>query len=272
MRISNPHRMLDRITELIGNLKEINKASAHSDRVVELSKVDFILPISFLPIVAYADHMHVSIDHSGCDEDTCDYLGTICFPKGVTGLAKIKKNLLPITRVRRSGRHDILSLYEDRILSQVPKEQRKDAINGLKYLTSELEANVREHACVDDYWIFAQYWRRSGICEIGICDTGIGYRQSYVGTPYEVTTHIDAIKNALGGKSSKKPEERGFGIPTIARVLAEGYKGELIIMSGDSLLHREQGKPQGYTFGFSLPDSFVGLRFRLSGINIYDFI
>jgi hypothetical protein len=37
-----------------------------------------------------------------------------------------------------------------------PKD-RQEALSGLKYLTSELEANVREHAEVEDYWIFAQY-------------------------------------------------------------------------------------------------------------------
>lgn len=272
MKITNQYRMISRITELIGNLKEVNEASTHGNSVVQLSRVEWVCPISFLPIVAYANHMNISVDYSGHSEDISTYLNAIGFPNGVTEFTRMRKNLLPITRVRCSDRNDILTLYEDRILSQLPQAQRREALGGLKYLTSELEANVREHAHVDGYWVFAQYWRRSGMCEIGICDTGIGYKQSYVGTPYEVTRHIDAIENALGGKSSKLPRERGAGIPTIARILAEGYRGELIIMSGDSLLLSERGRRSGYRFGVSLPGSFVGLRFRLSGINIYNFI
>jgi hypothetical protein len=223
MKITNQYKILDRLTELIRNLKQVNEVSTSGKRVVELSRVGWVCPISFLPIVAYADYMDVSVVYSGRDRNISAYLNAICFPKGVTELTNIQRNFLPITRVSCSDRNDILSLYEDRILNNLPIGQRHEALSGLKYLTSELESNVREHAQIEDYWIFAQYWAGSGICEIGMCDTGIGYKQSYVGTPYEVTRHIDAIKNALDGKSSKSLQERGSGIPTIARILAEGY-------------------------------------------------
>lgn len=73
------------------------------------------------------------------------------------------------------------------------------------------------------------------MCEIVIADCGIGYRASYKGTKYEVKSDREAIINALVGKSSKRENLRGAGIPSIAKVFIRGYRGKLIIMSGKSI-------------------------------------
>ena len=272
VQITNQYRALARLTELIGNLREIKQASEGGTNSVNLSRVDWVCPISFLPIVSYANKMGISVMYSGHNRNIRIYLNAIHFPDGINELTTVRRNFLPITRVNCDDCNDMLTQYEDRILEKLPQSQRQEALTGLKYLTSELEANIREHAQVESYWIFAQYWARSRTCEIGICDSGIGYKQSYVGTRYEVTRHIDAIMNALEGRSSKTPDERGSGIPTIARILDEGYGGQLIIMSGDSFLLSDQGEKTGYRFNLTFDGSFIGFRFSLRGINIYDFL
>ena len=272
MKIRSQYNTRRRIIELVTNLKEIENAVRRGHGTVGLSQVAWITPISFLPIVVYASRYHVSIDCAEKKPDVLGYLGSICFPEGTTKLSERQKNFLPITRLSCNDKNNLLSKYEDRILCKVHEENRSPFSTSLKYLTSELESNVREHADVDDYWIFAQYWPRMRTCEIAMCDTGIGYKDSYVGTMYEVANHIDAIKNALEGRSSKSLQERGAGIPSIVRMFVEGYQGEMVIMSGDSLLHAYSGERIGYKFSLLWPGSFVGLRFRLREINIYDYL
>lgn len=272
MKIRFQYSTRKRIIELINNLREMDKVIEKGQKVIDLFEVGWIYPISFLPIVVYANHNNVFVDCHEQDEGICSYLESICFPKGTAKLRGVRKDFLPITRLACTNRHNVLTRYEDRIIEKVPKQYRNPFLYSLKYLTSELESNVREHAKVMDYWIFSQYWRTTKTCEIGICDTGIGYKASYDGTPYEVTEHIEAIINALKGKSSKHPQERGAGIPSIVRMFIEGYKGEMVIMSGDSLLYLHQGENLAYRLGMLWSGSFVGLRFVLKGINIYDYL
>lgn len=271
MRIRKQYDTRNRVVELINNLKEMSRVERDYP-FAELSEVGWIYPISLLPLVTYAGYNNISIECLEEDVDIYRYLGSICFPDGTTELNKVGKDFLPITRLVCAHGNKILGLYEDRILGKVSEEYRDPFLTGLKYLTSELESNVREHAKVEEYWIFAQYWAATRTCEIGICDTGIGYKASYEGTPYAVTKHIDAIMNALRGKSSKHLQERGAGIPSLVRMFVKGYNGEMIIMSGDSLLYAHYGRNIAYKFGLIFPGSFIGLRFRLKEIDIYDYL
>jgi len=272
MQIKSQYSTKGRIVELIKNLREIDKAIRNGEDTVDLTEVEWIYPISFLPIVVYANHNNIIIESYEEDYNICNYLDSIFFPVGTTRLSGVHKDYLPITKLACTIRNDILTRYEDRIIAKVPSEFRNPFLYSLKYLTSELEANVREHAKVKDYWIFSQYWNATRTCEIAMCDIGIGYKASYKGTPYEVASHIDAIINALKGKSSKHPKERGAGIPSIVRMFIEGYKGEIIIMSGDTLLYIHEGENIAYRLGMLWQGSFVGLRFVLKGINIYDYL
>jgi len=272
MKIIFEYRTKARIAELIRNLREMNQAIRDSVPLVPLHEIGWVSPISFLPLVVYANHNNLYIDSYEQDINICSYLESICFPEGTTRLSNVPKDFLPITRLSCTGGSNALTRYEDRIIEKVPEEFQSPFLNSLKYLTSELESNVREHAQVRDYWIFSQYWNRTRTCEIGICDTGIGYKASYQGTQYEVENHIDAIINALKGKSSKKPQERGAGIPSIVSMFVKGYKGEMMILSGDCLLYLNQMQNIAYKIGMLWQGSFVGLRFRLKGINIYNYL
>lgn len=72
------------------------------------------------------------------------------------------------------------------------------------------------------YWVISQYWQSSETCEITVADTGIGYKESYKDSSYEVETYEDAIKNAIHGKSSEDNVERGTGIPGMIKIFCEG--------------------------------------------------
>jgi hypothetical protein len=239
---ANHFGISDRLDELAKNLSEMENARLNGESEVELSKVEFATPLAVLPLAVYGNHHGLSVN---CTEDpncnACRYLRTIQFPGGVTRLPSHIKQYLPITQLPPAEGNQVLSDYEEEILSQadIQSSKYKDTI---KFLTSELANNVLEHAKIDHYWILAQYYElpHNRTCEIVIADAGIGYRKSYEDTEFKVATDAEAIQNALLGKSSKsakkKSNERGQGIPSIARFLRH-YSGKLIIMSGTSLMY-----------------------------------
>jgi anti-sigma regulatory factor (Ser/Thr protein kinase) len=270
MQLTHEHSTSKRLLELISNLKELHQTVVDGKSSTDLCPVGWVTPISVLPLAVYANHHNVLVNCTEQNPDIQTYLEAISFQQGTTRPSKSHKNHLPITRLSCSDEKGyVLSTYEDLILSNLPEENREPSTNSLKLLTSEIVANIREHAKVDDYWILAQYWDRMRTCEIAMCDTGIGYRESYRGTPYEVRTHIDAIRNALEGKSSKPPiQERGTGIPTIVRMFVEGYGGEVIVLSGDSLLYIHKKESIPYQMGLDWQGSFVGIRFKLKSKDV----
>jgi anti-sigma regulatory factor (Ser/Thr protein kinase) len=74
-----------------------------------------------------------------------------------------------------------------------------DKTNAIKYVIGELVRNVLEHS-----WgrsgaiVAAQYYKKSNSVRLGICDDGIGVRQSMSKNwPEKTVTDIDALKWAL---------------------------------------------------------------------------
>jgi len=269
MQLSREYSTSKRLLELISNLKELHQTVVDGKDSSEMCPVGWVTPISILPLAVYANNHAISINCTEENSDIQTYLAAISFQQGTTKLES-SRNFLPITKLSCKDKENcVLSAYEDLILSKLPEKNREPSTNSLKLLTSEIVANIREHARVSNYWILAQYWNAMRTCEIAMCDTGIGYRESYRGTPYEVKTHLDAISNALEGKSSKLPvQERGTGIPTIVRMFVEGYGGEVIVLSGDSLLYIHKKESIPYQIGSEWEGSFVGIRFKLKATDI----
>lgn len=273
MKLTREFSTTKRLVELIGNLKELDNAKRRRRKSADLCEVGWVSPISILPIAVYANNHEIQVSCSEEDDAIFTYLDAICFQQGTEEPSISHKNYLPITRLSCDDRNDcVLNKYEDLILGNIPQEDRKPSTNSIKLLTSELLANIREHARVDDYWILAQYWNASRTCEIAMCDTGIGYKESYRGTPFEVEQHVDAIQNALHGRSSKSSEERGAGIPTIVRMFVEGYGGEVVILSGDSLLYVHKNESMPHQSNINWQGSLVGIRFKLKQIDFYQYL
>ena len=268
MQIKKQYKTPERLIELIKNIEQIDNAVKKGLTEVSISYIGWVYPISILPLVVYANDNGIKINYAGDNNDVSSYLETICFPSGVSELDGVNGDYLPITKLSCGLENPLLNDYEDRILRKVSEKYRRSFINGLKFLTSELQNNVEEHARIENYWIFSQYWEKTKTCEICIADTGIGYKESYVGTKHEVDNHFDAIENALKGLSSKPVNERGCGLSGIMNMFINGYKGELIIMSGDGLLYTYDKKPIMYKSKNPWNGAFVGLRFTLKDIDV----
>jgi hypothetical protein len=267
---AKPFGISDRLDEMINNLSEMQDVLDDGEDEVELSTVNFVTPLSILPLVVYANNNHIVIN---CTEDpycdACSYLRTIGFQFGVTEFLKEDKRYLPITCLSTMEGSTLLGEYEDRMLSQTSVEQVV-----LQHLTSELVNNVQEHAKIDHYWLLAQTYRTNRpIVEIVLADCGIGYKKSYETTKFETKDDKSAIINALEGRSSKSElDGRGFGIPSILNIFVGGLKGKLIIMSGDSMIYYKQGKRNELKLDSYWQGSLVGINFTPKPIDFYKWI
>lgn len=246
MRVQHSFDTSKRLEELLKNIEELEGLSGSSTKTAQI-KIDWFSPLSVLPIVVYSNALGIEL---AADETTPDetktYLKRMKFPCGVTSLADWRERYLPILKVKinktlaTSPRNtSILDEYEKGILGLCDLKKPGNE-NALRTSTSELEDNVKEHSGSEHYWISAQYWKRTKVCEICFVDNGKGYKESYKNTPYAVETDANAVLNALSGNSSKKPYgERGRGIPTLFELL-KNCGGELVIITGNAFMYSSQ--------------------------------
>lgn len=263
------YHILNRLAETQSNLRALIDYNERGKKSIELKVQDWATPFGVLPLAIYADKLNMDITYGRNKTKVRSYLRNIYFPRGASNLRYLRNSTyLPLSRLPIDTGDEYLSRYEDLILSNIKDEEVRTSFrNALKYLTSEMVTNIKEHAQTDHYWIMSQYWPTSKACEIAIADTGIGYRDSYKGTPYEVATHEDAIKNAVQGNSSKDDVERGAGIPGLIKIFCEGYGGSVVLLSGDKLLYMEGHKNDFYDLSIDWEGVFIGIRFELKVIN-----
>ncbi|MDO8471905.1 MAG: hypothetical protein Q7S64_01985 [bacterium] len=143
---------------------------------------------------------------------------------------------IPLTQIRTQKEQT--NFITDMIPLLHMNPQQADAI---KYMVGELVRNVLEHSR-SKYGAFvaAQYYAKTNIVRLGICDTGIGIRQS-INQSWPAKTHLKAIKLALTpGITGTTTREGGteanagaglFFIKSMAMV-ARDY---LVIYSGSGL-------------------------------------
>jgi len=268
MEIRQQFETIPILADMDMNLKRMEDLRKSGEDRIGLKIAKWVTPMGLLPLSVYADTHGIHIDASGNRPDVCSYLDTICFPEGTSDPVHHGRTYLPITRLSCTRDDETLTRYEDMILWRIrDRKIRRSFRNSLKYLTTEMVTNVREHAGVERYWISAQYWPATETCEIAIADAGRGYRESYRGTRHEVSNHWEAIRNAVMGISSKDDVERGTGIPGTVNLFCQGYGGELVLMSGDALLHMTENMSDFYRLRTEWQGAFIDLRFKLKEIN-----
>ena len=120
---------------------------------------------------------------------------------------------------------------EFNVLSQKIEEQTlPDGFRQfILYSLSELFANVKEHS--EGSKATVSLVTKDNNFSLIVADNGIGFRESYLRKGIYSKDDFSAIQFALGGLSTKKLNERGFGLYTV-RKFARELKGTMIIESG----------------------------------------
>jgi len=269
MEIKQQFKTLQILAEMQRNIGVIRRCTSTGRKSVELKIDKWATPMGLLPLAIYAHNQCITVTTGRNTQTVKGYLEKIRFPESTSNLSWFTgSSYLPLSRLSVEKDEETLTRYEELILDEITNEDIKSSFrNSLKYLTSELVTNIKEHARIDHYWILAQYWPRTKTCEIAIADTGVGYLESYRNTAYEVTTHKESIANAVNGNSSKDDIERGAGIPGLIKIFCEGYVGDIVIMSGDALLYLSQDKQDFYELDVPWQGAFTGIQFKLSVID-----
>ncbi|MGK7371021.1 MAG: hypothetical protein ACNS64_12475 [Candidatus Halalkalibacterium sp. M3_1C_030] len=277
---------LERIKELVSNLRVLSATPDGGE--CHFSTIDFIHPISILPIASY------TFDHNITIKNANSYLDSIEFPEGknTSEFSRIGKTYFPITKADlrtadRDEREKKLRLLSDqypRLLRRNIDDQEflnRVGNNVFYLLISEMVDNIMEHSEAALAYIFSQFWPGNDSCEICLLDNGIGIYQSLDNAGRDVDNDIDAVKKVIKHHLSAKDEfgsqKRGTGIKNTINLLSnDELNGYFCVISGRAGYYIDNS---GRNHFINLTDvswngTIVGMGFQKPSkqVNIYEYI
>jgi hypothetical protein len=206
---------------------------------LDLSSIKFLYPTTLLPLSlamkkSFKDLVYVP-PH---DPNVQSYLHLMQQGAGFDSLNK--QTYLPVVGLPRRERDSQAIL--DRIYELGGDIGGKDAF---RYLVGELTDNIYQHSMFENALIMAQQYRKKDELHLCIIDDGItiGGSLRRMGI---ILDDYQGIIDAFQGISSKKDTERGMGLGTSLRLMTEGYKGRMLVVSGKGAIHFGKDAPIGY--------------------------
>ncbi|QOR75401.1 MAG: hypothetical protein IMW88_08550 [Thermoflavifilum sp.] len=236
----------------------LNQAKDQKLITITLKHIQFITPFLALFLSASIN----MIKNAGCEvhlekphnPDLISYLDTIYFETGVSFQTKEEcvsflgshsaKSFLPILHFSASEDSLQTEIRDSMISASINLLQSKlnlntQQINLYRYLIQEMVDNILQHACVDNGWLFAQYYPKKQYLDLCILDTGITILGSFQKHGFtHIGNHLDAIQSAVEGTSTKPDIGRGYGLSSSLKAMLEA-KSDFILVSGDGLLHNQ---------------------------------
>ena len=165
-----------------------------------------------------------------------------------------------------TGTDEEFQIIQNEILKQKMPAGFSDA---LIYILSELYANIHEHSQAKHAEIEISIHR--GKMKLKMSDSGIGIRKSYLVNNNFAKDDKSAILLALSGVSTKKANERAFGLYSI-RLLTESQKGKMEIRSGSSIVAITKDKMEFSETNKRQKGVSVKVQMEVKPVNIYNVI
>ncbi len=116
----------------------------------------------------------------------------------------------------------------------IPKQNQ----NTVKFIFYELTGNIYDHSEFNDGCISGRLI--DGKYDFIIADNGISIRNSFKNVGYSFEDDCDALIKAINGLSTKNDFgyiERGTGLNNTINIIANGFNGEFLLISGNALLY-----------------------------------
>ena len=234
----------------------------------DLSEVSFLHPFFLAPLVIYKESCGRSIECIGIPDRISKYFDLIHFDKPLyieeeIGLENtlneyISKSYIPVCQFElcKGNIDEIQSILQKVIRTQSHADNR--IVTPLSYMLGELIDNMGEHSNGRYGYIFSQYLKKEECIDLVIADDGITIYGNYAKFGlYQNEIDGDesiALKLANEGKSTKNlpnAENRGYGISSSKKMLADGLKGAFFMLSGGAF-HRHDINTSVYV---ALPSS-----------------
>ena len=263
-------RLLDGLTPVVRLMAQVEALPEGETAIIDFSDTVFITPVCALSLIVYL---------AGCGrkisiKNVPEYLETIGLTSGgikpdqmrrTEFLAMMEKysakSYIPIVSFAAGKNIDdkeaISSVVESVLIRQL--DIQPNVAQGLKYMVEETLDNITEHSESERGYILAQTYPMKGYLDVCMADNGVTLLGSYQKlADNEIVNDLEAIKAANRGISSKNlpdVENRGYGIQTSKRMLVEGLGGQYLMISGNCIYVKSQGRDNVY----SVPD---GLRWN----------
>ena len=275
-----------RVRELVNALTEANEYPG----IIDVSKLRYTTPLTLLPLCAYIYNLlEGSAPKVKSDSKSKSrILSKIGFPYGVDLTEKpelneyipishseifTEKNKEPLRTVE-----DLSQLFKNLLIShlELRDEHSKNYEPTITYYLSEICDNVHQHSQARSLWVFGRFWKSRGELELCILDDGIGIKRSYDCSGFGTSNHVDAIRNAIEGVSTKG-KDRGYGIGTTIKLITQepNLAGQVCLISGNGCYLGQYGKtPQLGVIPFQWNGVIFCLRLKrpLKKPDIYPYI
>ncbi len=256
------------------NLRHIARTTGRLD----MGGVNWIYPTTLLPLtgflVASRGETYTYVPPS--DTDVADYIKLMIenpFPDRLNRKSYVPNHFLP----RNQSDTDAIL---DRIMKLQNDGRGIGGETAFAYLIDELTTNIYEHSEFKNAMVMAQRYEKKRFVEVSFYDDGITIPGSLRRAGFMYSTDLDAIKDAVNGKSSKEEYERGYGLGTNVRMCTdiEGLGGKVLVVSGRGAFEyaREKSEQRLYNLGespYSLNGTLISVRipYPSKEISVYDF-
>lgn len=140
-------------------------------------------------------------------------------------------SFIPVHSSKRLNDADITHIYK--LISKESKDEQ-----ALKYIISELVANINEHSNCTMSSFMAQNYKKRGFLEAAFFDNGKTIPGSFKGSGFydKSLEDSDYVGMALEGKSTKEEKGRGWGLPTTIKIL-KAMNSDIFIVSGKGAIY-----------------------------------
>lgn len=177
---------------------------------------------------------------------------------------------------------DKIHSFEDNLRNHPDYDTRLNT--AISYLFDELICNIQQHAMCHDCLLFAGINPSLNSIDICISDNGISLYGSYAKSgKYTDMLGNDSVsalflaKDGFSTKNRPDAENRGYGISSNLKMVVDGLKGTLALISGNALYINTGEKQvfvnlpkhiewQGTTIVARIPNKFP------ESFNLYDYI
>jgi hypothetical protein len=256
------------------DLRQVARATGRLD----MGGVDWVYPTTLLPLTGFlmASRRKSLTYVPPMDVNVAGYIRLMIanpFPDSPNRKSYVPNNFLPRNQADA-----------DAILSRVMKLQNDgQGIGGqtaFAYLIGELTTNIYEHSEFRNAMVMAQRYGKKRFVEVTFYDDGITIPGSLRKAGFSYLTDLDAIKDAVNGRSSKEDYERGYGLGTNVRMCTDvdGLGGKVLVVSGHGAFEYalEKSEQHLYNLGetpFTLDGTLISIRipYQSKKVNVYDF-
>lgn len=196
--------------------------------IVDLSEAAWLCPTTILPLVDLIQQTPQAKYTPPTNKKVKRYFELIINEDSSKGDSD---SFIPVHSSKRLNDADITHIYK--LISEESKDEQ-----ALKYIISELVANINEHSNCTRSSFMAQNYKRLGFLEASFFDNGKTIPGSFKGSGFYDKSLEDSqyVGMALEGKSTKEEKGRGWGLPTTIKIL-KAMNSDIFIVSGKGAIY-----------------------------------